>query len=28
MGLTAVVTVHIGNSAHWYSDSEDLNRIQ
>ena len=28
MALTAVATVHIGNSVHWYSDREDSNRIQ
>ena len=28
MALTAVATVHIGNSVHWYSDSEDWNGIE
>ena len=26
MAVTAVATVHIGNSVHWYIDNEDLNR--
>jgi len=28
MAVTAVATIHIGNSVHWYSDNENSNHIQ